>query len=309
MFHGMITIYKEAGYTSSDVVARLRGILHIKKIGHTGTLDPDAEGVLPVCLGNGTKLCELIADRDKEYVAVMRLGTVTDTQDMSGEVLRSIPDEEVTAMVTESGIEEAAACFRGKISQIPPMYSAVKINGKRLYQLARQGRTVERPAREVTIHELVITKVELPLVTMRVRCSKGTYIRTLCQDIGEKLGTGGTMESLLRTRVGSFTLDQSIRLDEAEEIMKSDEPDRIRDYIMPVDSFFGDAPRATVKQEGLKALLNGNTVKRSLTDLPRGKEKRDVRMYGPDGQFCALYSYDPVRDELKNVKMFPAGSR
>ena len=299
MFHGMITIYKEAGYTSSDVVARLRGILHMKKIGHTGTLDPDAEGVLPVCLGNGTKLCELIADRDKEYVAVMRLGTVTDTQDMSGEVLRSIPDEEVTAMVTESGIEEAAACFRGKISQVPPMYSAVKINGKRLY----------RPAREVTIHELVITKVELPLVTMRVRCSKGTYIRTLCQDIGEKLGTGGTMESLLRTRVGSFTLDQSIRLDEAEEIMKSDEPDRIRDYIMPVDSFFGDAPRATVKQEGLKALLNGNTVKRSLTDLPRGKEKRDVRMYGPDGQFCALYSYDPVRDELKNVKMFPAGSR
>ena len=309
MFHGMITIYKEAGYTSSDVVARLRGILHMKKIGHTGTLDPDAEGVLPVCLGNGTKLCELIADRDKEYVAVMRLGTVTDTQDMSGEVLRSIPDEEVTAMVTESGIEEAAACFRGKISQVPPMYSAVKINGKRLYQLARQGRTVERPAREVTIHELVITKVELPLVTMRVRCSKGTYIRTLCQDIGEKLGTGGTMESLLRTRVGSFTLDQSIRLDEAEEIMKSDEPDRIRDYIMPVDSFFGDAPRATVKQEGLKALLNGNTVKRSLTDLPRGKEKRDVRMYGPDGQFCALYSYDPVRDELRNVKMFPAGSR
>ena len=309
MFHGMMTIYKEAGYTSSDVVARLRGILHMKKIGHTGTLDPDAEGVLPVCLGNGTKLCELIADRDKEYVAVMRLGTVTDTQDMSGEVLRSIPDEEVTAMMTESGIEEAAACFRGKISQVPPMYSAVKINGKRLYQLARQGRTVERPAREVTIHELVITKVELPLVTMRVRCSKGTYIRTLCQDIGEKLGTGGTMESLLRTRVGSFTLDQSIRLDEAEEIMKSDEPDRIRDYIMPVDSFFGDAPRATVRQEGLKALLNGNTVKRSLTDLPRGKEKRDVRMYGPDGQFCALYSYDPVRDELKNVKMFPAGSR
>ena len=309
MFHGMMTIYKEAGYTSSDVVARLRGILHMKKIGHTGTLDPDAEGVLPVCLGNGTKLCELIADRDKEYVAVMRLGTVTDTQDMSGEVLRSISDEEVAAAVTESGIEEAAACFRGKISQVPPMYSAVKINGKRLYQLARQGRTVERPAREVTIHELVITKVELPLVTMRVRCSKGTYIRTLCQDIGEKLGTGGTMESLLRTRVGSFTLDQSIRLDEAEEIMKSDEPDRIRDYIMPVDSFFGDAPRATVRQEGLKALLNGNTVKRSLTDLPRGKEKRDVRMYGPDGQFCALYSYDPVRDELKNVKMFPAGSR
>jgi len=309
VFHGMMTIYKEAGYTSSDVVARLRGILHMKKIGHTGTLDPDAEGVLPVCLGNGTKLCELIADRDKEYVAVMRLGTVTDTQDMSGEVLRSIPDEEVSRMVTKDAVEEAAACFRGKISQIPPMYSAVKINGKRLYQLARQGHTIERPAREVTIHELVITGVELPLVTMRVRCSKGTYIRTLCQDIGEKLGTGGAMESLLRTRVGSFTLDRSIRLDEAEAIMKSGQPDRIRDYIMPVDSFFGDAPRATVKQEGLKALLNGNTVKRSLTDLPRGKEKCDVRMYDPYGRFCALYSYDPARDELKNVKMFPAGGR
>ena len=309
MYHGMMTIYKEAGYTSSDVVARLRGILHMKKIGHTGTLDPDAEGVLPVCLGNGTKLCELIADRDKEYVAVMRLGTVTDTQDMSGEVLRSISDEEVAEMVTETAIEEAAACFRGKIRQVPPMYSAVKVNGKRLYQLARQGRTVERPAREVTIHELEITGIELPLVTMRVRCSKGTYIRTLCQDIGEKLGSGGAMESLLRTRVGNFTLDQAIRLDEAEAIMKSEDPERIREYIMPVDSFCGDAPRATVRQEALKALLNGNTVKRSLTDLPRGKKKCNVRMYDPEGQFCALYSYDPVRDELRNVKMFPAGSR
>ena len=309
MFHGMMTIYKEAGYTSSDVVARLRGILHMKKIGHTGTLDPDAEGVLPVCLGNGTKLCELIADRDKEYVAVMRLGTVTDTQDMSGEVLRSISDEEVAAMVTGPKIEEAAACFRGKISQIPPMYSAVKVNGKRLYQLARQGRTVERPAREVTIHELTVTGIELPLVTMRVRCSKGTYIRTLCQDIGEKLGTGAAMERLLRTRVGNFRLDQAIKLDEAEAIMKSGNPERIHEFIMPVDSFFEDAPRATVKKEGLKALLNGNTVKRNLTDLPRIKERCDVRMYDPDGRFCALYCYDPVRDELKNVKMFPTGSR
>ena len=206
MFHGMMTIYKEAGYTSSDVVSRLRGILHMKKIGHTGTLDPDAEGVLPVCLGNGTKLCELIADRDKEYAAVMRLGTVTDTQDMSGEVLSQISDEEVAGMVTEADILKAASDFTGKISQIPPMYSAVKVGGKRLYQLARQGRTIDRPAREVTIHELTVTDVQLPLVTMRVRCSKGTYIRTLCQDIGEKLGTGGTMESLLRTRVGSFTL-------------------------------------------------------------------------------------------------------
>ena len=309
MFHGMMTIYKEAGYTSSDVVARLRGILHMKKIGHTGTLDPDAEGVLPVCLGNGTKLCEMIADRNKEYLAVMRLGTVTDTQDMSGRVLRSVSDEEVAGMVTDAGIEEAAARFRGTILQVPPMYSAIKVGGKRLYQLARQGRTVDRPAREVTIHELEITNIKLPLVTMRVRCSKGTYIRTLCQDIGEALGTGAAMESLLRTRVGRFTLEEAIRLDEAEAIMKSEEPDRIRKYILPVDSFFEDAPRAQVKEEGLKALLNGNTLKRNLTDLPRGKETCNVRMYDPDGQFRALYSYDPVRDELKNVRMFPAGSR
>ena len=216
MFHGMMTIYKEAGYTSSDVVARLRGILHMRKIGHTGTLDPDAEGVLPVCLGKGTKLCELIADRDKEYVAVLRLGTVTDTQDMSGTVLRSIPDEEVIKRVTPEALEEAAAKFRGPIRQVPPMYSAVKIGGKRLYELARQGRTVERPAREVTIYELEIINAALPLVTLRVRCSKGTYIRTLCQDLGEELGTGGAMESLLRTRVGRFRLEEAIRLDDAE---------------------------------------------------------------------------------------------
>ena len=144
MFHGMITIYKEAGYTSSDVVARLRGILHMKKIGHTGTLDPDAEGVLPVCLGNGTKLCELIADRDKEYVARMRLGVVTDTQDMSGEVLERISDEEVRQKVTPEKIKETALSFTGEISQIPPMYSAVKVNGKRLYR----GRDRPLPGRQ-----------------------------------------------------------------------------------------------------------------------------------------------------------------
>ncbi len=308
MFHGMMTIYKEAGYTSSDVVARLRGILHMKKIGHTGTLDPDAEGVLPVCLGNGTKLCELIADRDKEYEAVLRLGIVTDTQDLSGEILRSISDEEVKAMVTEASVREAAAAFVGKISQIPPMYSAVKVNGKRLYQLARQGRTVDRPAREVAVYEIEITRIELPRVTMRVRCSKGTYIRTLCQDIGERLGTGGAMEHLLRTRVGQFTLADSIILDDAEAIMRSKEPERILAYISPVDSFFEEAPRARVKPEAMKFLINGNTLRRSQTDLPPLGGRCEVRMYAPDGEFCALYSYDPAKDELKIIKMFNSGS-
>ena len=304
MFHGMMTIYKEAGYTSSDVVARLRGILHMKKIGHTGTLDPDAEGVLPVCLGNGTKLCELIADRDKEYVALMRLGVTTDTQDMSGKVLKKISDEEVAQAVSGEMIREAAAAFTGEISQIPPMYSAVKIGGKRLYQYARQGQTVERAARKVTIHELEITSIDLPLVTMRVRCSKGTYIRTLCQDMGEKLGTGAAMEHLLRTRVGRFRLEDSIRLDDAEAIMKSGSPGRINDYILPVDSFFEQALRAEVKEDGMRYLLNGNTLKRKLTDLPRTTEAKEVRMYDGSGKFYALYRYDPVKDELRNVRMF-----
>ena len=305
MFHGMMTIYKEAGYTSSDVVARLRGILHMKKIGHTGTLDPDAEGVLPVCLGNGTKLCDLIADRDKEYIAVMRLGIVTDTQDMSGTVLSSIPEEDVIAAVTKEKLEQAAAGLRGEILQTPPMYSAVKVNGKRLYQYARQGRTVERPSRCVTIHELEITAVDLPRVTMRVRCSKGTYIRTLCQDMGEALGTGACMEHLLRTRVGQFTLGKAIRLDDAEAIMKSDDPDRILAYIAPVDSFFDKAPRAVVSAEAMRFLENGSVIKRRMTDLPRGTRAGEVRMYGSDGKFRALYSYDPDRDELRIIKMFP----
>ena len=304
MFHGMITIYKEAGYTSSDVVARLRGILHMKKIGHTGTLDPDAEGVLPVCLGNGTKLCELIADRDKEYVARMRLGVVTDTQDISGEVLERISDEEVRQKVTPEKIKETALSFTGEISQIPPMYSAVKVNGKRLYQYARQGQTVARAARKITIHELEILSVELPVVTMRVRCSKGTYIRTLCHDMGEMLGTGAAMEHLLRTRVGQFDLATSIKLDDAEKIMKSQEPEKIASYILPVDSFFEDAPKAHVKEEGMRYLLNGNTLPRNLTDLPREMTAKNVRMYDQSGQFYALYRYDPAKDDLKNVKMF-----
>ena len=222
MLDGMITVYKEAGFTSNDVVAKLRGILRQKKIGHTGTLDPDAEGVLPVCLGKGTKLCELIADRDKEYEAVLRLGVVTDTQDISGAVLSRLPDEAVRERVTGTALRAAAAGFVGDYDQIPPMYSALKVGGKKLYELARAGQTVERAPRRVHIYELEIGRVALPLVTMRVRCSKGTYIRTLCHDLGEKLGVGGTMESLLRTRVGDFTLSEAKKLSELEAMVRGE---------------------------------------------------------------------------------------
>ena len=197
--NGILNIYKEAGFTSHDVVAKLRGILKQKKIGHTGTLDPDAEGVLPVCVGNATKLCGLLTDKEKTYEAVLLLGQETDTQDLSGKVLRKA---EVT--VSEEAVREAILSFQGNYDQIPPMYSALKINGRKLYELAREGKEVERKPRKVTLREISISWIELPEVSFTVTCSSGTYIRTLCHDIGEKLGCSGCMKTLLRTCVDRF---------------------------------------------------------------------------------------------------------
>ena len=188
-FQGIIVIHKEKGFTSHDVVAKLRGILHMKKIGHTGTLDPDATGVLPVALGKGTKLVDLLTDKEKTYEAVLHLGIDTDTQDMSGTVL-----EEKPVNVTEEEVRKVLKSFVGEQLQVPPMYSALKVNGKKLYELAREGKTVERKARPVCFYEIEPLEFHLPLVKIRVTCSKGTYIRTLCHDIGEKLGCGGCME-------------------------------------------------------------------------------------------------------------------
>ena len=316
MFHGMMTIYKEAGYTSSDVVARLRGILHMKKIGHTGTLDPDAEGVLPVCLGIGTKLCELIADRDKEYIAVMRLGVTTDTQDMSGEVQEQISDEEVRLRVTPQKVKETAAEFVGEISQVPPMYSAVKVDGKRLYEYARAGRTVERKARNITIYELEITSVDLPLVTMRVRCSKGTYIRTLCADIGEKLGCGACVSSLVRTATGGFELKDSLTID---EIALLHQEGRLSERMVSIDSMFPEALRASVKEELDQRLYNGNqftlqelmiendsngTDDNEILKVQKGAPKKKLRLYDSKGTFIGLYRWDSRRRHYHPEKMF-----
>ena len=206
-FQGIIVIHKEKGFTSHDVVAKLRGILHMKKIGHTGTLDPDATGVLPVALGKGTKLVDLLTDKEKTYEAVLHLGIDTDTQDMSGTVL-----EERPVNVTEEEVRKVLKSFVGEQLQVPPMYSALKVNGKKLYELAREGKTVERKARPVCFYEIEPLEFHLPLVKIRVTCSKGTYIRTLCHDIGEKLGCGGCMEELLRSRVGRYLSLRAIRL-------------------------------------------------------------------------------------------------
>ncbi len=211
MINGIINVYKEKGYTSHDVVAKLRGILKQKRIGHTGTLDPEAEGVLPVCLGRATRVCDMLTEKDKVYEAVLLLGKTTDTQDMTGTVL-----EEKQVTCSSGEVLEAIAGFTGTQEQIPPMYSALKVNGKKLCDLARAGIEVERKPREITVFSIRVLKEELPEVQMQVHCSKGTYIRTLCHDIGQKLGCGGCMKSLLRTRVAEFELKDAVRLAEIE---------------------------------------------------------------------------------------------
>ena len=303
MYNGIINIHKEAGFTSHDVVAKMRGILKQKKIGHTGTLDPQATGVLPVCLGSGTKLCDMLTDRDKEYVAELLLGVSTDTQDTTGEILRECPVEALEAQV-----REAVLGFVGDYEQIPPMYSALKVDGKKLYELARVGKEVERKARPVVIHEIEILDMALPVVKLRVVCSKGTYIRTLCADIGEKLGCGGAMQSLVRTRVGQFGLSEAITLTELERLR---DEGRVREVLVPVDSLFADCPAMRVKSERARLLENGNRLEERFVEAVETgidalcpEEGQQMRMYREDGSFAGIYRYDMSAGQYAPVKMF-----
>lgn len=309
MINGIINVYKEKGYTSFDVVAKLRGILKMKKIGHTGTLDPDAEGVLPVCLGKATKVCELLTDKEKEYEAVMLLGTVTDTQDTSGQVL-----ETMEVNVTEEKVREVIREFVGEYMQIPPMYSALKVDGKKLCDLARAGVTVERKARRVQIFSITVLSIELPRVKMRIHCSKGTYIRTLCQDIGEKAGCGACMESLLRTRVSAFSIEDAKKLSEIETLVKreavkvppSEWREELFSFIDPVDSVFGQYEKAVVLSSFLKLLYNGNRLSFEMfLDYRSAWEKEPVRVYDEEGHFIGIYAY--TNGSYKPVKIFLDG--
>ena len=291
MINGIINIYKEKGYTSHDVVARLRGIVHQKKIGHTGTLDPDAEGVLPVCLGKGTKLCSMLTDKRKTYEAVLHLGIETDTQDISGTIKQEGP-----VQVTKEEVRACVEGFVGNQMQIPPMYSALKVKGKKLYELAREGIEIERQARPVTFYEIQILSINLPFVRFSVTCSKGTYIRTLCHDIGVKLGCMGCMESLVRTRVDRFLIQDSLKLSEAEALMKEG---KLLEHMVSVEEMFEYLPALYAKPAFAKMLQNGNAVaeKRIL-------ESDRVRMYTNTGVFVGIYEWQEEKGLYKPVAIF-----
>lgn len=304
MYNGVMNVYKEPGFTSFDVVAKLRGILKQKKIGHTGTLDPDAEGVLVVCLGKATKLCDILTDKDKSYEATLMLGKTTDTEDSSGKILM-----EKEVCVTEEQVAEAIYSFLGEYAQIPPMYSAIKVNGKKLYELAREGVEIERKPRNVVIYDMEILHMELPYVTFRVSCGKGTYIRSLCRDIGQKLGCGGIMDRLVRNSVNAaatgkiFAKEDALTLDQIEEKVCGGQ---IEEYILPIDSMFPELVKCRVTVEGNKKLYNGNLLKAEdfSGNCPEKENDKNCLVYDKEGKFTAIYKYHADLHAWKADKMF-----
>ena len=298
MINGIVNIYKEKGYTSHDVVAVLRKVVGQKKIGHTGTLDPDATGVLPVCLGRATKVCELLTDHDKTYEALLLLGKTTDTQDISGEVL----EEKDPAHLTEEEVRSCIESFIGAYDQVPPMYSALKVNGKKLYELAREGKTVERKSRRVQIHGIRILEMNLPHVRMEVDCSKGTYIRTLCHDIGEKLQVGGCMEELERTKVGRFLKEDAVTLDEVRQKMEQGDG---AELFTPLDQIFAELPAVTVTDAKAWMSYNGNDLpERFLLEKEEWTDGQEVRVYDSRKNFIGLYQYRAPKKLFHIKKMF-----
>ena len=285
--NGIIVVDKPEGFTSHDVVAKLRRICGTRRIGHSGTLDPMATGVLPIFVGRATRACEFAASDEKAYTARLLLGKSTDSQDITGTVLR-----ECDVTVTEAEVLGAVARFVGDIEQIPPMYSAVKVDGKRLYQLARKGVEVERKARKITVYSIGVTRISHNRYDLDIHCSKGTYVRTLCSDIGDALGCGGTLEALRRTRSGEFALNMSHTLEEIAENPES--------VLLPVDSMFRAYPEITLNQNGVKRCKNGALVP---ADAVPGQ---CYRVYDGDGNFLMLASgiSDGTRTFLKTVKSF-----
>ena len=268
--NGIVIVDKPQGWTSQDVTARLRRVFQTRRIGHGGTLDPMATGVLPVFVGRGTRGVEFFEHAEKTYEAVLQLGITTDTEDTSGDVL-----ERKDVHISETQMQEILSQFRGKIMQVPPMYSALKINGQKLVDLARKGKTVERQAREIEIFELTMLEFTGETARLRVRCSKGTYIRTLCKDIGEALGCGGCMAELRRVQAGEYTIEESVPL---QTLLDTDKPE---DFLRPVDSMFRNYPDVTLSANQEKRCRNGNSFSVML-------EPGTYRAYSKTGEFLML---------------------
>lgn len=296
---GIFNIYKEKGFTSHDVVAVVRRTIHMKKVGHTGTLDPDAEGVLPVCVGKATKLSDVIMDGRKSYRAMLKLGVTTTTEDASGEVLETKPVD-----FNEEKIREVVDSFIGRLEQVPPMYSAVKVNGKKLYELAREGKEIERKSRTIEVYDIRIRQFLPPdRVEMDVDCSKGTYIRTLCADIGKALGCGGHMEELLRTATGVFSLENAIRLSELKELA---EQEQAEEALLTMEEALKDFPVIKVAENSTKLLYNGGKIREKFfeqksTSLQVGEI---VAVYDFENNLVGLYEIKQEEDFfIKPFKM------
>ena len=281
--NGIVIIDKPQGWTSQDVTARLRRVFNTRRIGHGGTLDPMATGVLPVFVGRATRGVEFFEHAEKTYETVLRLGITTDTEDISGNILT-----EQDAFVTGEQLEAVLENFRGEILQVPPMYSALKINGQKLVDLARKGKEVERKPRPITIHELTLLGMEAEGIRLRVRCSKGTYIRTLCKDIGEALGCGGCMAALRRVQAGEYTISEAVPL---LELLDMENPEQV---LRPVDTMFRGYPAVTLSEKQKQRCLHGNSFSVKL-------EPGTYRAYGPDGAFLMLAKVeDGVMSTIKS---------
>ena len=286
--NGIIIIDKPQEWTSNDVVSRLRRVFNTRRIGHGGTLDPMATGVLPVFVGRATRGVEFFEHAQKVYETTVRFGLTTDTEDTTGKVLTETP-----VALTKEDVLTVLPRFRGEIQQVPPMYSAIKVNGQKLYDLARKGREVERQSRTITIHELELLNFAGNEARLRVRCSKGTYSRTLCKDIGEALGCGGCMAALRRVEAGEYTLEGSIPLRELLDI--SERGEDVEHLLLPVDSMFASHPKLTLNPKQARLVKNGNAFSEGCAD-------GTYRVYGPDGEFLALCRAENGR--VKTIKSF-----
>lgn len=290
---GILCINKPQGWTSFDVVAKMRGIAGTRRMGHAGTLDPMATGVLPLFIGGATRFHELLPCQDKRYRAGLRLGVETDTQDITGKVLRELP-----VHCTFADVKAALEGFAGEISQQAPAYSAVQVDGRRLYDLARQGIEVPRPFRQVTIYSATLCEAEGGEYSLDVHCSKGTYIRTLCHDLGQKLGCGGALSSLERTMAAGFTLEDCITLEQAQELRDAG---LLKQRLLPIDSAFRTLPEIRLNAHFERLFKNGVRLRPQQIGL---KADGMVRVYGAAGNFLGLASADPESDRVIIEKLF-----